>query len=164
MVIGVDGSSEAIQAARALADRSPDHDNMKFLEHEVGSESLVQVLSGEPWIVGAKRLLIYARFFLHSVTPDVQAALLHGADDLAKQTAVTCAFEFRTPRDATLAKTFGGHYRRFVDREEILTWARLSGWTILAQAEGQGLTSMAAQDPHVARLLLSHSRSLGAES
>jgi hypothetical protein len=126
--VGVDVSPEAVRVA---SERLP---HIDFL---CGS---VEQVTGEPG-------LLYARFLLHSLTEDVEDALL----DRAQGWQV--AFEFRTPEDAGLPKVTPHHYRRPVNPDILVHKLESRGFTITYRVEGRGMARWGEDDAHICRLL-----------
>jgi len=97
--------------------------------------------------------MFYLRFFLHSITEDVQQGLLGVIRDLARPGDVFAA-EFRTDKDQKKSKVHGKHYRRFQNGAEF--GRRLLhdyGFTVLHEEEGTGLSPYKDEDPVLYRVI-----------
>lgn len=101
----------------------------------------------------AHRVAVYARFFLHAVPEEGEVALLRFARDLGPRLALM-AVEFRTHRDALQPKATPEHFRRFIEPPTFLARAAAHGLVARYHVEGFGLAKHAADDAHVARVLL----------
>jgi SAM-dependent methyltransferase len=101
-----------------------------------------------------RNLIVYCRFFLHSIPLDVEQTLLSSLGQYLRP-GFTFAAEFRTDQDAALPKRFGvTHYRRFVNPEEFQ--ARLEkeyGFSVRYITSGFGLALYKEEDPHVCRVI-----------
>ena len=61
--------------------------------------------------------------------------------------------EFRSKEDAELDKTFGNHYRRFVDTDKFVKSMTDKGFKSLYGITGQGMAKYKDEDPFVSRLI-----------
>ena len=97
-------------------------------------------------------IALYCRFFIHSITDDGEASLRTLFEKLPAGSRML--FEFRTHLDANLEKTFGDHYRRFVNPDHFIERVTKSGKFRLVHGErGHGYAVWGDEDPHVARLI-----------
>jgi hypothetical protein len=100
-------------------------------------------------------VLVYSRFFLHSVPEPGQSALLALVLALAAHAPTRLAVEFRTLSDAALPKRTSGHYRRFIDPLDLITQATKLGLKTDYFVEGIGFAKHGPEDAHVARCIFS---------
>ena len=97
-------------------------------------------------------VLLYMRFFLHSVPEPTEDNILHAVRALPPGSYV--AMEFRTVQDADTPKAFGQHYRRFIDADELARkMSEKYGIDVLHLEQGRGLAVYKDEDPHVARIV-----------
>jgi SAM-dependent methyltransferase len=112
-VIAVDGSVAAVSKCQERAELIGSG-SIKFLHGVVGDPDLESMLRSFLPSGRVFNLMVYARFFLHAINEEEENALLEMLARLTRR-GDRCAFEYRTKRDAALAKVTAGHYRRFVD-------------------------------------------------
>ncbi|SDR83398.1 Methyltransferase domain-containing protein [Microlunatus soli] len=145
-VIGLDGSTSAIERGSALADQFGE--KVEFLAADVNRSDLVDLITD-----GGGRTVVYARFFVHAITEDEQSAFLDTAARLTKPGDLL-AVEYRTVRDQSGAKETGDHYRRFVSPAEFDHAAAQRGFTVQYAVEGFGFAKYKHDDAYVARRVL----------
>jgi SAM-dependent methyltransferase/tetratricopeptide (TPR) repeat protein len=154
-VVGVDRSAEAVERARQAA-REAGLAAVRFAQLDAASrEQLAGILTGEAAgnRPGAGEIVVYLRFFLHSVDESTEDTLLAGLVDVLPGGFRLCA-EFRTTQDGRRPKRYGDHYRRYLDEQRfaeklIQTW----GFTIEHSEAGTGLSPFEGEDPHLARVI-----------
>jgi SAM-dependent methyltransferase len=151
-VVAADRSPEAIERAReARAHAGVDRLDFAIVD-AADRRQLAPFLTGIPVAAGVE-LLVYLRFFLHSIPEKVEDTLLDALTDLLPVGFRLCA-EFRTAEDERRAKVFGDHYRRYLDEEAFAT--KLSerwGFEIEHLEAGTGLSPFQGEDPHLARVI-----------
>jgi SAM-dependent methyltransferase/tetratricopeptide (TPR) repeat protein len=153
-VVGVDRSAEAVERARE-ASQEAGVGGVRFALLDAGSrEHLARALAGEVRPApGAGEIVVYLRFFLHSVDESTEDALLGALVETLAGGFRLCA-EFRTTRDGRLPKLYGDHYRRYLDEEEFAAkLERTWGFTIEHLEAGTGLSPYQGEDPHLARII-----------
>lgn len=150
-VLGVDGSSSATAScsAKAATLDAP----ISFVTASVSDPDLASTITTARGDMSAAQSMIYARFFIHAITDEEEAGFLRTAHEALRGGGLL-AVEFRTLRDAALAKVTPGHYRRFVDPLRFLEAAKTHGFTARYFVEGFGFAKFRNDDAHVARLLL----------
>lgn len=95
----------------------------------------------------------YSRFVMHSINDEQEADFLSHLNKLMKP-GEKVYFEFRSKEDASLEKTFGGHYRRFVDTVQFIkTLTELHDYKLNYDRTGQGMAKYKTEDPFVSRLI-----------
>jgi SAM-dependent methyltransferase len=150
-VIGLDSSSEAISRAsgRAIAEGVDDNitfDNLIFSGDRLKSVSIPQLWGGLP-------LVIYARFFLHSLTDRSRNDFYKFVCDLSSKGKVLHVFaEFRVHEDRNLEKHFGVHYRKFLELEEVLEEFTSWDFEILYSEKSNGFAPYLDEDPVLGRI------------
>ena len=103
-------------------------------------------------------VLIYLRFFLHSIPEDVQQTLLQVLGDCVRPGDMLAA-EFRTTEDEQEHKVHTRHYRRFQDGPAF--GARLRdefGYALIEEQHGRGLSVYGDEDPTLYRVLARRDR------
>src|SRR5690606_31160281 len=101
--------------------------------------------------------VVYMRFFLHSIPKAVQETIFDAVSDVLPGGFVM-ALEFRTDKDADQRKTYGDHYRRFIDPREVVDSLSRRGYAIEFEHAGTGLSPYGDEDPHLARILARKAR------
>ncbi len=142
-VTGIDASTEAVSRCRELTARLGL--TAEFVVASVTDPSLPsQVRStGGPTV-------IYARFFLHAVTEEEQAAWFEAARALTVRDDLL-AVEYRTVRDRSHEKVTRTHYRRFIDPVAFNGEAAERGFRAVYAVEGFGFAKYRQDDAYVAR-------------
>lgn len=151
--LGLDYAHTAIVANRERMVRDG-VTNVTFEQVDVrDTEALTSMIKAFAKAVGGP-IAIYSRFFLHSIDDAGEASVLRAIKD-ALPAGSSVFLEFRTHLDQHLAKTHGGHYRRFVNPDDFeKRVANLKVFEIVHRQEGQGLATYKDEDPHVARFEL----------
>lgn len=150
-VVGVDGSTNAVEGCRSLG-ATLNLDNIEFIACDVGSESFQKLLT-DRMRAETGRIAVYARFFLHAITEDEQASFLDFLSRTLRPGDIV-AFEYRTPRDASLEKVTGSHYRRYVTPARLHATASERGFTVTYAIEGFGFAKYKQDDAYVARCVM----------
>jgi tetratricopeptide (TPR) repeat protein/SAM-dependent methyltransferase len=156
-VTGADRSAEAVARAQS-ASREWGVKNARFSVLDVSSSHdldrfLISELVGEDPAAASDGILVYLRFFLHSVDEGTEDTLLSGLVEHLTVSLRLCA-EFRTTRDARLPKLYGDHYRRYIDERRLASKLESRwGFTIEHIETGQGLSPYGGEDPHLARII-----------
>ena len=98
-------------------------------------------------------LLFYLRFFLNSVSEQVQETLMTAICASARAGDMFAA-EFRTDHDKDREKAFGKHYRRYQDGPTFgVALGDRFGFKVIEEVEGTGLSPYRDEDPHVYRVI-----------
>ena len=92
----------------------------------------------------------YMRFFLHAIPEDVQRGLMAAIDTHARPGDFLVA-EFRTDKDAAMAKVHTKHYRRFQNAEVFRDSLTRFGFDVLHFEENSGLSPYKGEDPVLCR-------------
>jgi hypothetical protein len=144
-VIAVDNSDQAVRsigASRQIETLVADVTDLSVMEPLIRSFS-----------TAGSRLLIYARFVLHTLTNDQLERLFDlFAVSLTQEDRV--ALEFRTPEDDGLPKKTGKHFRRGVSPAWVLVEMGRRGFNCSYFREGFGFAKYEKDDAHVARVIL----------
>ena len=144
-VVGIDASKAAVEACTARAREIGL--GAEFLTAAIDQDDLASRIRVVPG-----RTLVYARFFVHAITDEEEAAFLALAADLTSP-CDRLAVEYRTVRDSSGAKVTGSHFRRFVDPTSFNAQAVLHGFDVTYAVEGFGFAKYRQDDAYVARAL-----------
>ncbi len=150
-VVGVDRSIEAVQLCKRKADAEGLND-ATFMAVDFGDKNSIEQLNSNLHIK-TERALIYARFFIHAIDETAEANFLKFCADLCKVTQGKIFFEFRTAEDEKIEKTFGQHYRRFIDLDTITSRLKAYGFEIEYNVRGRGFAKYKTEDAMVARVI-----------
>ena len=153
-VFGVDRSHVAVRHAQAKAEQLGLVDRLTFVAADVAdATALGGVLAKARAEAGGGAVLIYLRFFLHSITEETQRALLDGIHAQAEPGDALAA-EFRTEQDKDSEKVYTKHYRRFQNGPAFgVELAERYDYELLEEVEGRGLSPYRDEDPHLYRVL-----------
>ena len=151
-VVGFDTSDVAIESARRAARRKR-LTTCKFLNVDVADMNSVRH-SLRKYVFNQRddrRVVVYLRFFIHSVPAKVERAMLRLFHKYLK--SFTLMAEFRTVRDESLPKTHAPHYIRYIESSAFIARLRRHGMEIEFQEEGTGLSPYKTEDPHLCRVI-----------
>jgi len=152
-VLGLDRSHIAVRHAASKAEQMGLADRMTFLGVDVSDvpairAALTDAVNASP----DAPVLFYLRFFLHSITAEVQAGLLEVIESCARPGDMLAA-EFRTDQDEARLKVHQKHYRRYQNGPAFGATLRRDGFELLHEEEGTGLSPYGAEDPHLYRVI-----------
>ena len=151
-VCAVDLSQQAIKACSAAAKRS----GLGHAQFSVGSlarsEDISALFESARNVAGSGEVIGYSRFVMHSINDEQEKLFLNSIAE-AMRNGEKIYFEFRSKEDETLSKTFGNHYRRFVDTRSFETYLISLGFESLYSITGQGMAKYKDEDPFVSRLI-----------
>jgi len=100
-------------------------------------------------------LILYSRFFLHSIDEEAEAVFLDLCHDCLRLHGGKLFTEFRTDKDKGQYKQMGNtHYRRFIRLEDFLRRCEAAGLQAEYSIEGKGFAKYGAEDAYVARAVL----------
>ncbi len=155
--IGFDASQEAIKSCtRKSTQRGFDHSTFRQLsiKTEIDATEVDNVGTEiRDFIDASVPTMVYARFFVHAITPDEESSFFRILKFL-QSLNVMCAFEFRTHRDQPQEKITSPHYRRFINPVSFLERIGPIGFHVDYQVEGFGYAKYQSEDAHVARVML----------
>ena len=153
-VIGLDRAHVGVSHATRKADQAGLGSMLSFTACDVSDvPSLTDALAEARRAADGGPLLFYMRFFLHSIPEDVQETLLTELTAAALPGDMLAA-EFRTDKDKTNPKTFGGHYRRYQNGPAFGSALRERfGFTVVSEEEGTGLAPYKDEDPDLYRAI-----------
>ena len=103
---------------------------------------------------GKKNVVVYTRFFLHSIDEDQEDLFLTAlAEELIKGDEMR--HEYRSKEDEALPKVYGkGHYRRYIDTPALLQKLEDKGFKTQYEITGRGMAKYKNEDPFVSRLIV----------
>lgn len=156
--IGIDRSHVGIRHASEKAEKGGLEAKLSFMAVDVADISAVRVAIAEARkAANDGPLLYYLRFFLHSVTEEVQTGLMNAISDVSREGDFFAA-EFRTEEDAETPKVYGGHYRRYQNGKAFGAALRETyGFAVLHEEEGRGLSPFKGEDPVLYRVIAQRS-------
>ncbi len=151
-VLGLDRAEVAIEHAREKARRA-DLDRARFRVCDLADQSaLGEALEDQVQEAVDRPLVLYSRFLLHAIDARTQEALLDTVDARSRPGDRFVA-EFRTDKDAELAKAHPQHFRRYLNAAELLADLRTRGWIIEHDVESSGLAPWGDEDPVLCRVI-----------
>ena len=96
---------------------------------------------------------LYNRFFIHALDEHQESVFL-GALSEATKTGDILYMEYRCTLDETLEKEHGkGHYRRYVDTNELVKLLTRLNFKTTYEITGQGMAKFKKEDPFVSRII-----------
>jgi len=152
-VCAVDLSHEAVKSCSETADNMG-LSNAKFMQADLSSfDDLKKLFEVARATNETGAVTCYSRFVMHSVNDEQEHLFLSNISKLMKSGEIIY-FEFRSKEDADLDKTFGGHYRRFVDTEAFVdAQVNKHGFELKYERTGRGMAKYKSEDPFVSRLI-----------
>lgn len=99
------------------------------------------------------KIIGYSRFVMHSIDDNQEKLFMTNLQE-NMLSGEKIYLEFRTLKDAKLEKTFGNHYRRFVDTDRFVTTMKALDFSLIYRITGQGMARYKNEDPFVSRLIL----------
>lgn len=149
-VTAMDLSSEAIENN---TDKTSDMENIQFIQGDVAiHENITKAISFAK-SQSNKSLVIYSRFFLHSLDQEQEQNFMHSLS-LELKSGDSLYFEFRSKEDENIDKVYGGHYRRFIDNKEFISKLQNDhGFEVNYNITGQGMAKYKTEDPFVTRII-----------
>jgi len=152
-VCAMDLSHEAVKSCNdAASGRGFDHAH--FVQGDLSSsEDMENLFAAARERSPSGTVTGYSRFVMHSINDEQEAAYLAALSPLMKSGELVY-FEFRSKEDADLEKTFGGHYRRFVDTDRFVAdQTQKHGFELKYEITGRGMAKYKSEDPFVSRLI-----------
>jgi SAM-dependent methyltransferase len=151
-VVGVDAAESAVTLAKRLWGPLSASHTLSFVR---GTDEDLNSLLMQYDID-----FFYSRFVWHSLTPS-QEIVVSSALQESLRTGGIVALEARTTQDPMASRGTKiskneralGHYRRFVEVDELLSQMEDAGFLIKEIMQGRGLAALGDDDPHVVRLI-----------
>jgi SAM-dependent methyltransferase len=142
-VKAIDASEVAIEKNKTANNRNP---LIKFIH--LDAREVRQLISENR----DKINVIYSRFFLHSITEDIQEEII---SSISEETNVGTRifFEYRTTEDEKAEKIFGQHFRRYIDHDHLVRLMSVAGLEVVYETSGNGMAYYKGEDPHVGRII-----------
>lgn len=156
-VIGVDRSSVAIDRNNKLKSYLGASDFIEFKNLDISSEkNFSHFISDIVYKARMynKRVIVYARFLLHSIQEDAENVLL---ENLSKYLEKDDLFvvEFRTIEDKNRVKVFTDHFRRYIDADQLVGKLECKySFKTIEYSKGTGFSLYKDEDPFLARVLV----------
>lgn len=146
-VFGADRAEEGVMRASNAANEHGAQADFRIVD-AANRDDLVAFLSS---VSTNGQVVVYMRFFLHSIPLDVQELIF---DEVARlPSGLLLALEFRTDKDALQPKIYGDHYRRYIKPTEVVHSLERRGLKIEFDEEGTGMSPFGDEDPYLARIL-----------
>lgn len=127
--------------------------NINFLELDINKKSILKSKEYD---------FIYLRFFIHSIPYSSQKKLFKLIKRISKKNISLIIIEFRTTKDPMIGKgkiiskheTINSHYRRFIESKKFIKqFMKSVKCKLLYKHEGRGMSILAADNPHLCRLV-----------
>lgn len=140
------------QAQNIIEDLNREYSNMEFLVDDFVESSLYSQREFD---------YIYSRFTLHAITKDEQGKVFNGVYRCLKNNG-QLLIEVRSTKDDIygLGEKIGehefiyeGHYRRFVDKDQLEEELTSKGFKIIMSEENNGFAPLKDQDPVLLRIV-----------
>jgi len=147
-ILGLDGSESAIAKCTRFSKTNATYRTADLSE----SKPIL-----EDFISRHSVIIIYARFFLHAITSEEQDNFLETLSD-SLQTDSLLTFEYRTREDMGSEKSFGDHFRRYINHDNLKTKLVDLGFEIQYQIKGRGLAKYKSEDAEIGRVVCKKSR------
>lgn len=156
-VLGIDRSFEAIKNNINSLTEIGEINNIKFKTLDISEkENLIRTfeLVNREAKKEKKRLLVYTRFFLHSITQENEIILFNTLENTLQKNDMFAA-EFRTIEDSVRSKVFDNHYRRYINSDELVKKIKSNySFKVKEYTKGTGLSLFNGEDPHLARIII----------
>lgn len=147
IALGVDYSENAVNYNRAKGQANITYKKVNAGSRKSLQKNLSKFISSEPTI-------FYSRFVIHAISDKAEATLLRFLKKILKPGSVLY-LEFRTNEDSNTQKTFGEHFRRYLDPDAFMNRVRKGGqFKIVFDKRGHGMAVYKDEDPHVCRLII----------
>ncbi|MFJ8257664.1 class I SAM-dependent methyltransferase [Peribacillus asahii] len=155
-VVGIDRSEEAISSNNNHLKEIGENGCISFKVIDISDgEELSTFISGmveEASFLG-NQLLIYTRFFLHSINRETEEILLRTITNSLNSGDMFAA-EFRTIEDQSREKVYNDHYRRYVDSELLVNELEQKySFEVIEYSKGVGFSVFKNEDPFLARVI-----------
>jgi cyclopropane fatty-acyl-phospholipid synthase-like methyltransferase len=140
---GLDRSPESIRRCQDLSLK-----RSSFFILDIGEA--VSSAAKEVWEKKDHFDVIYARFFIHSISEEQETFFLEFVSRVLSPGG-RLYVEYRTTEDKALPKETDDHYRRFIEPELLVKTASNHGLELVYGIEGRGYAKYGKDDAHVAR-------------
>ncbi len=129
--------------------------NLDFMVVDASAEDQVRAAVEEARSTsGAANVIIYTRFFLHSIDQTQEDKFLSALSNVL-EAGDKMYFEYRCSMDEKLDKVHGKeHYRRYVDTPVMLEGMMKKGFAVEYEMTGQGMAKYKMEDPFVSRIIV----------
>ena len=153
-VCSIDLSYEAIASCRMSAGIRG-MKNVEFIQGSLANSNDMSKLTAKARKASKSgKITGYSRFVMHSINEEQETAFLQNIST-EMQSGETVFLEYRSKEDEKLKKTFGGHYRRFVNTDEFIRKATQDcEFKLVYELTGQGMARYKTEDPFVSRVIL----------
>ncbi|XOI99576.1 class I SAM-dependent methyltransferase [Paenibacillus polymyxa] len=157
-VIGIDRSEESIKWNNELKEKLYESENkINFFTVDISDKkSLTNIFTilREDDSFKYKKILVYLRFFLHSINEESEKNLLSVLSECLSEGDIIAA-EFRTIEDKQIDKHYKNHFRRFIVAEDLLSdLTKKYNFSDVYFHKGQGMSVFKNEDPYLARIVV----------
>ncbi|MGA8113744.1 MAG: class I SAM-dependent methyltransferase [Actinocatenispora sp.] len=152
-VLGMDRSQVGVRHASKKAADMGLSERVRFAACDVSDVAALRENLTAAIAAADGPVLFYMRFFLHSITEEVQEGLLTAISECSRAGDMLAA-EFRTDKDEALDKTYGKHFRRYQNGPAFgVALGDQYGFKPLDEQEGTGLSPYKDEDPELYRVV-----------
>ena len=154
-VCATDLSVEAIDSCREKA-QNFGFESAHFLQGDLSEQTHIETIFDKGRSLSPNGSITgYSRFVMHSINDEQEDNFLENIGKFMRPGEVIY-FEFRSKEDEKIEKTFGNHYRRFVDTADFVR--KMEKQFILNyRLTGRGMAKYKSEDPFVSRLIFEKS-------
>lgn len=156
IVTGVDQSIVAISHNNKIKAGIDACNSIEFLNIDISSEKIFPCFIMniiEKARTSNRRILVYARFLLHSITEKAEKNILENLSKYLNEGDLFAA-EFRTIEDKDRAKIYKNHYRRYINSDKLITNLECKySFNIIEYSKGTGFSVLNSEDPFLARII-----------
>lgn len=155
-VFATDMSTTAIEGCKESADkRGLGHVN--FRQGDLSLQNDIRGLFEDARKMSKDgKVIAYSRFVMHSISDAQEAEFMNNIGQSMKPGEMAY-LEFRSKEDAYLEKTYGNHYRRFVDTDAFVSSMEQQSFKLIYRYTGVGVARYKSEDPFVSRLIFEKS-------
>jgi len=150
----MDISEQAIKSCESYAAEAAIR-HSTFMQGDITNQSdLAALINAARTKIADKPITFYSRFVMHALNDEQEQDFLgHLSNEV--NTGEQVFFEFRSKEDAELKKTFGGHYRRFIDTDAFVSQLTQDlGFALDYRVTGHGMAKYKDEDPVVSRVIV----------
>jgi SAM-dependent methyltransferase len=149
-ITAMDLSSEVI---KYNTEKTVNISNINFLQGNVANYDDVKNTINIANKNNEKNLVVYSRFFLHSLDQEQEQKFMISLSQLLKPKD-RIYFEFRSKEDENKDKIYGKHYRRFIDSDSFIRNLEDNyNFIVEYSITGQGMAKYKSEDPFITRII-----------
>lgn len=156
-VVGIDRAEEAIAKNNNYIKKIEGNHLISFKVIDISNEDELSMFlndTAESAVLRGNQLLIYTRFFLHSINKETEEILLRIISNCLN-TGDMFAAEFRTKEDKHRDKFYSDHYRRYIDSDLLVHELEQNyQFKVIQYSKGTGYSIYKNEDPYLARIFV----------